>query len=114
MGSSSPNSSMRSVASVAAVEDHILDILEQLLVDVLVDLHLPALTMPMSMPALIAWYRKAEWIASRTRLLPRKEKERLETPPEILRARAGWRLISRVASMKSLRSCCAPPCRCRW
>jgi hypothetical protein len=42
----------------------------------------PALTMPMSMPALMAWYRNTAWIASRTGLLPRNEKETLDTPPE--------------------------------
>ena len=39
--------------------------------------------MPMSMPALMAWNRNTECIASRTVSLPRKEKEKLETPPEI-------------------------------
>src|SRR6478735_658342 len=42
---------------------------------------MPALTMPMSMPALMAWYRNTVWIASRTGSLPRKEKLTLETPP---------------------------------
>jgi hypothetical protein len=36
----------------------------------------------MSMPARMAWYRNTEWIASRTGLLPRNEKDTLETPPE--------------------------------
>ena len=57
-------------------------------------------TMPMSMPALQAWYRNAEWNARRTGSLPRKEKARLETPPEILHP-GQRRLISRVALMKS-------------
>ncbi len=60
----------------------------------------PALTMPMSMPALIAWYRNTEWIASRTVLLPRNENDTLETPPEMWQS--GKRCFSsRVASMKS-------------
>ena len=41
----------------------------------------PALTMPMSMPAAIAWYRKTAWIASRTASLPRNEKRDVQTPP---------------------------------
>ena len=45
---------------------------------------MPALTMPMSIPAPIAWYRKAECMASRTLLLPRKLKEMFDTPPETL------------------------------
>ena len=61
---------------------------------------MPALTMPMSMPAAIAWYRNAEWIASRTRLLPRKLNEMFETPPLTL-ACGRFSLIQRVARMKS-------------
>ena len=56
--------------------------------------------MPMSRPAAIAWYRKAECIASRTALLPRKENEMLLTPPLTLRAGSAA-LIRRVASMKA-------------
>ena len=40
-------------------------------------------------------------MASRTTLLPRKEKDRLLTPP-LLRAPGQVALISRVASMKSM------------
>ena len=47
---------------------------------------MPALTMPMSMPAWIAWYRNTVWIASRTGSLPRNEKLTFETPPRHLRA----------------------------
>ena len=61
---------------------------------------MPALTMPMSMPALIAWYRNTVWMASRTGSLPRNEKLTLETPPETL-APGRLALIQRVASMKS-------------
>ena len=43
--------------------------------------------MPMSRPAWIAWYRKAECIASRTLLLPRNENEMLLMPPADLDAR---------------------------
>ena len=43
----------------------------------------PALTMPMSMPAAIAWYRNTTWIACRTGSLPRKENDTLDTPPEM-------------------------------
>jgi hypothetical protein len=54
----------------------------------------------MSMPAWMAWYRNTECIALRTGSLPRNEKDRLLTPPEILTC--GQRaLIARVASMKS-------------
>ncbi|GBC87082.1 hypothetical protein HRbin12_01083 [bacterium HR12] len=56
--------------------------------------------MAMSSPARIAWYRKAECIASRTRSLPRKLNERFETPPETL-ARGKRSLRIRVASMKA-------------
>ena len=56
--------------------------------------------MPMSRPARIAWNRKTEWIASRTGLLPRKEKDTLEMPPETS-APGRLALIQRVASMKS-------------
>ncbi len=44
---------------------------------------MPALTIPMVMPALMAWYRNTVWIASRAGSLPRKLNETLETPPEI-------------------------------
>ena len=49
----------------------------------------------------MAWKRKTAWIASRTGLLPRKEKLTLEMPPETL-APGRFSLIQRVASMKSL------------
>ena len=61
---------------------------------------IPAFTIPMSMPARMAWKRKAEWIASRTTLLPRKLKDRLLTPPEIL-APGQTSLMRRVAPMKA-------------
>ena len=61
---------------------------------------IPAFTMPMSRPALMAWYKKAECMASRTTLFPRKEKEILETPPLTL-ANGRFCLIQRVASIKS-------------
>ena len=41
------------------------------------------MTMPMSMPARMAWYRNTAWIASRTTSLPRNENETFETPPLI-------------------------------
>ena len=56
--------------------------------------------MPMSIPARIAWYRNAECIASRTGVLPRKENEMFDTPPETCAPGRFWR-IQRVASMKS-------------
>ena len=59
-----------------------------------------ALTMPMSMPALQAWCRKALWKPRRTGSLPRKLKAMLETPPLILQP-GQTRLISAVALMKS-------------
>ena len=58
------------------------------------------LTIAMSMPALIAWYRNAECIASRTALLPLNANERLDTPPEV-NAPGRFVLIHRTASMKS-------------
>jgi len=61
---------------------------------------MPALTMPMSMPAWMAWYRNTVWIASRTGSLPRNEKLTFDTPPDTL-APGRLRLIQRVASMKS-------------
>jgi hypothetical protein len=61
---------------------------------------MPALTMPMSMPALIAWYRNTECIASRMTSRPRKPKERLDTPPEIL-APGHAALMRGMALMKS-------------
>ena len=48
----------------------------------------------------MAWKRKTAWIASRTALLPRKENDTLEMPPET-RAPGRFCLIQRVASMKS-------------
>ena len=60
----------------------------------------PALTMPMSMPAAIAWYRNTEWMAWRTVSLPRNEKDTLETPPETWQCGSVC-LMMRVASMKS-------------
>ena len=60
----------------------------------------PALTMPMSMPALMAWYRNTTWIACRTGSLPRKLKLTLDTPPEIW-LYGNSRRSSRAASMKS-------------
>ena len=53
----------------------------------------------MSMPALMAWYRNAEWIASRTMSLPRNENDRLLTPPLIFTP-GQVALMMRVASMK--------------
>ncbi len=57
----------------------------------------PALTMAMSRPARIAWYRKTAWIASRTRSLPRKAKLTLETPP-LIRTPGRSAFSLRVAS----------------
>ena len=52
----------------------------------------------MSRPALIAWYRNAACIASRTAFMPRKAKETFEMPP--LSLTSGKRAFSwRVASM---------------
>ena len=39
--------------------------------------------MPMSRPALMAWYKNTACIASRTTSLPRNENETLLTPPEM-------------------------------
>ena len=55
--------------------------------------------MPMSRPALIAWYRNAECIASRTISLPRNENDRLLTPP-LTFTPGQVALMIRVASMK--------------
>ena len=62
--------------------------------------NMPAFTMPMSKPALMAWYKKAECMASRTTLFPLNEKEMLDTPPLTL-ASGRFCLIQRVASIKS-------------
>ena len=61
---------------------------------------MPALTMPMSSPAWMAWYRNTVWMASRTGSLPRKLKLTLDTPPDTL-APGRLALIQRVALMKS-------------
>ena len=60
----------------------------------------PAFTIPMSIPACTAWYRKTAWIASRTGLFPRNEKDTLLTPPLIF-ANGNSALIRFTASMKS-------------
>ena len=48
----------------------------------------------------MAWNRNTAWIASRTGLLPRKENETFEMPPETS-APGRLFLIQRTASMKS-------------
>ncbi len=55
----------------------------------------------MSIPALMAWNKNAECIASRTTLLPRNENDRLLTPPEIFTP-GQVALMIFVASMKFL------------
>jgi hypothetical protein len=55
----------------------------------------------MSIPAPIAWYRNTEWIASRTRSLPRNENDTFDTPPDTL-APGSSALMRRVASMYSI------------
>ena len=47
------------------------------------------------MPAWMAWYRNTACIASRTGSLPRKEKDRFETPPEMWACGRVSRMISR-------------------
>ena len=44
----------------------------------------PGLTIPIVIPALIAWYKKTECIASRIESLPLKENEKFDTPPLIM------------------------------
>ncbi len=61
----------------------------------------PALTMPMSRPARIAWNRNAEWIASRTVSLPRNANERLLMPP-LTFASGNAAFSRRVASMNAM------------
>ena len=56
--------------------------------------------MPIDRPALIAWYRKTVWMASRTGSLPRKLKDTFDTPPEVL-AYGRFSLIHATALMKS-------------
>ena len=58
------------------------------------------LTIPISIPCCIAWYRKAACMASRTGSFPRKENETLLTPPLTL-APGKFCLIQRVALKKS-------------
>jgi hypothetical protein len=55
----------------------------------------------MSKPALMAWNRNAECMASRTASLPRKENDRLEMPP-LVRTPGQRSLISGSASMNAL------------
>ena len=47
----------------------------------------------------MAWYRNAEWMASRTTLLPRNENEMLLIPP-LTFTPGSSALMRRVASMK--------------
>ena len=61
---------------------------------------MPALTMPMSIPAWIAWYKNTVCMASRTGSLPLNEKLTFDTPP-LTFAPGKFCLIQRVASMKS-------------
>jgi len=61
---------------------------------------MPAFTMPMSMPAPIAWNRNTLCIASRITSTPRKPKDRLDTPPEILQP-GHVALMRAVALIKS-------------
>ena len=49
----------------------------------------------------MAWNRKTAWIASRTGLLPRKENDTLEMPPEMCTP-GRFSLIQAHASMKSI------------
>ena len=60
----------------------------------------PALTIPMSSPARIAWKRNAACIASRTRSLPRNAKLRFEMPPDV-RTPGQRSLISGRLSMNA-------------
>ena len=55
-------------------------------------------TIPIPIPARTAWYRKTEWMASRTGSLPRNEKEMLLTPPLTMEW-GNLRRSSLVASM---------------
>ena len=60
----------------------------------------PALTIPMSSPARIAWKRNEACIASRTASFPRNANERFETPPET--SAPGQRSFSSgIASMNA-------------
>ena len=52
----------------------------------------------MSRPAAMAWYRKTEWIASRTRSLPRNANDTFDTPPEV-RVPGNSAFSRRTASM---------------
>ena len=58
------------------------------------------LTIAISSPAAMAWWRNAACIASRTNGLPRNANDRLETPPEV-RTPGRRAFIHRTASMKS-------------
>ena len=64
----------------------------------------PALTIAMSRPARIAWYRNTAWIASRTRSLPRNANDTLDTPP-LIRASGSSALRRRVASKNEIAYC---------
>ena len=61
----------------------------------------PALTIAMSRPARIAWYRNTAWIASRTRSLPRNANDTLDTPP-LIRASGSASFRRRVASKNEI------------
>ena len=67
-------------------------------------------TIPMFIPALMAWYKNTECMASRTGLLPLKEKETLLTPPLTLQC-GRFSRTHLVPSIKSsaLRLCSSIP-----
>ncbi len=99
--SRSPKSTRRSVASGRRFEQHVLDQLVQLGLDLLVDLeHAGVDDAHVHAGARWRGSRNAECIASRTGLLPRKLNETLDTPPLTL-ACGRFCLIQRVAWMKS-------------
>ena len=58
----------------------------------------PALTIAMSIPARIAWYRNTAWMASRTAVVAaERERLTLDTPP-LIRTPGSAALSRRVAS----------------
>ena len=75
-----PRSRAGARSSRAPREDRVLDALAQLGVDVVQDRELPGVDDAHAHPALMAWYRNAECIASRTGSLPRNRQTLLRPP----------------------------------
>jgi hypothetical protein len=62
-------------------EEHVLHVFQQVLRDIFIDTDLARVHDAHVHARLMAWYKKAVWMASRTGSLPRKLKLTLLTPP---------------------------------